>query len=228
MHSTDHSDSTEQHETIGLVVVREGRATVGRFEDGPPVADRTFERRVQRAPPGENERPDGEEGDRTEFLGRVAESITDALDDSTPLVVGGTLTATERLLDDHPELQERVSSRHTVEYAGEHGLKHLAMAADLPDATVAGWREPLDAFFDCLGGDGVVYGHKETAAAIERGAVSTLLVASSVPNERRDELVDAVQAQGGEYYIVPAQSNRGTQFAEAFGGVGGLTAEGDG
>jgi stalled ribosome rescue protein Dom34 len=60
------------------------------------------------------------------------------------------------------------------------------------------------------------------------GAVSTLLVASSVPNERRDELVDAVQAQGGEYYIVPAQSNRGTQFAEAFGGVGGLTAEGDG
>ena len=227
MHSEDHSDTTEQHGTIGLVVVTDGSAAVGHLEDGRPVTDRTFERRVQRALPGENERPDGEESDRTAFFGRVAEASTDALDDAAPLVVGGTLTATERLLDDHPDLRERVASRHTVEYAGERGLRHLATAADLPVSTLAEWREPLDAFFDRLGGEGVVYGPDETAAAIERGAVSTLLVASSVPDETRNELVDAAKVQGREYYIVPTKSERGTQFAEAFGGVGGLTAESD-
>jgi peptide subunit release factor 1 (eRF1) len=213
--------TTETHSTTadpcGLLVVTLDGAAVGRLAGSDLVVHETFERRVDRALPADPDNGREErERERAAFFRRVADAAGAHLlgDDPVPtIVVGGTVTDVDRLrevLD--PTLDDRVVTTETIEYAGERGLRALR------DAVTPDTDDPLDAFFDRLGGDDVVYGEDDVRDAIEEGTVETLFVASTFPDAKREELEERVE----ETVVVDADTERGETFASAFGGVGAL------
>ncbi|MFC5971880.1 peptide chain release factor aRF-1 [Halomarina salina] len=228
-------DAVAPDETFGLVVVERGRAAVGRLvgERVRPVWSSESQVMGKTRAGGQSAQRFARERERqaSEFFGQVADVAADAFLGEDPvagLVVGGTLTTTRAFVDggylDH-RLQERLLGEYAVEYATEQGLEHLVEQASdqLLDAEQRAAREHLDDFFARLrDGDDVTYGEAAVERAVEFGAVDTLLLASSVPRDRRDELGTAVERQGGEGLVVPSDTERGTQFTDAFGGVGAL------
>lgn len=219
----------------GLVVVERGGAALGRLVGERVVPVRTMESAVmgqsraggQSAKRFERER----RRQRREFFGEVAAAAREAFLGEDPvgaLAVGGTLGTAESFASgdylDH-RLRDRLVGTYAVEYAGVQGLQGLVEAArdDLLDAARRESRERLDEFFTRLKeGDPVAYGTDHVERAAEYGAVETALVAASVPRDRRADLEAAVTDQGGTLLVVPADTERGEQFARAFDGVGAL------
>lgn len=213
--------TTETHSTTpdpcGLLVVTLDGAAVGRLTGSDLLVHETFERRVERALPADPEEGREErERNRAAFFRRVADAAGTHLlgDDPVPTVaVGGTVTDVDRLRETlDPTLDDRVLTTETVEYAGERGLRALR------DAVTPDTDDPLEEFFDRLGGTGVVYGEDDVREAVEEGAVETLLVTSTFPAGKREELEGTV----GEAVIVDADTGRGETFVAAFGGIGAL------
>lgn len=222
-------------ETFGLVVVERGRAAIGRLIGDRVVPIRTLESQVmgksraggQSARRFERER----ERQEREFFGEVGEVASDALggDDAVAgLAVGGTLVTAENFVSgsylEH-RLADRLLGTYPVEYATERGLHQLVDAARerLLNAERRDERARLEEFYARLrDGDTVAYGDDEVERAIEFGAVETALVASSVPRDRRRELETAVSRRGGDVVVVSSETERGSRFADAFGGVGAL------
>jgi len=221
-------------ETFGLVVVERGGAAVGRLVGERVVPVWTGDSRVmgKTRAGGQSAQRFARERERQthEFFERVARVAGDAFLDEDPvagLVVGGTLSTADRFVSggflDH-RLRDRLLGTYPVEYATERGLDHLVeRAADrVLDAEGRETRERLDAFYAGLREEGAVtYGETAVERAAEFGAVETLLVASSVPRATREQLASAVEDRGGEALVVPADTERGTGFADTFG-VGAL------
>jgi peptide subunit release factor 1 (eRF1) len=213
--------TTETHSTTpepcGLLVVTLDGAAVGRLAGDDLVVHETLERRIERALPADpDDGREERERERAAFFRRVADAAgTHFFGDNAVMAVavGGTVTDVDRLRETlDPALDERVVAIETLEYAGERGLRALR------DAVTPGTDDPLDAFFDRLGGPSVVYGEDDVRDAVEEGAVETLLVASTFPEWKREELEGTV----GEAVVVDTATDRGEKFAAAFGGIGAL------
>lgn len=213
--------TTETHSTTpepcGLLVVTLDGAAVGRLAGGDLVVHETFERRVDRALPADpDDGREERERERAAFFRRVADAAGTHLlgDHAVPaVVVGGTVTDVDRLRETlDSALEERVVAIETVEYAGERGLRALR------DAVTPDTDDPLETFFDRLGGAGVVYGEDDVRDPAEEGAVETLLVASTFPDGEREELERTVS----EVVVVDADTELGEKFVAAFGGIGAL------
>jgi peptide subunit release factor 1 (eRF1) len=213
--------TTETHSTppdpCGLLVVTLDGAAVGRLTGNDLVVHETFERRVDRALPADpKDGREERERERTAFFRRVADAAGVQLlgDGAVPAVaVGGTITDVDRLRETlDPTLDDRVVTTETVEYAGERGLRALR------DTVTPDTDDPLDAFFDRLGAESVVYGEGDVRDAAEAGSVETLFVASTFPEGKREELETTVD----EAVVVDTDTDRGETFASAFGGVGAL------
>ena len=219
-HTETHSTHTETHSTtdpLGLLVVTLDGAAVGRRSGDDLVVHETFDRRVQRAlPANADDGREEREREREAFFRRIADAAERHLlgDDLVPAVaVGGTVTDVDRLRETlDPAVDDRVVTTETVEYGGERGLRALRDAVS-PDTD-----DPLDAFFDRLGGEAVVYGEADVRDAAEAGAVETLFVASTLPVSEREELERNVS----ETVVVDADTERGEKFTAAFDGVGAL------
>ncbi len=213
--------TTETHSTTpdpcGLLLVTLDGAAVGRLTGSDLLVHETFERRVERALPADPEEGRGKrDRKRAAFFRRVADAAGTHLlgDDPVPTVaVGGTVTDVDRLRESlDPALDDRVHTTETVEYAGERGLRALR------DAITPDTDDLLDAFFDRLGGTGVVYGEDEVRDAVAGGTVETLLVASTFPAGKREELERTAETT----VVVDADTDRGETFVAAVGGVGAL------
>lgn len=217
MSDTDHIETHSTPDPLGLLVVNLDGAAVGRLSGDDLVVRETFDRQVQRAPPADTD--DGREErerERSAFFRRVADAADVALlgDDPTPAVaIGGTVTDVDRLREAlDPELDGRVVATETVEYGGENGLRALR------DAVTPDTDDPLDAFFERLGSDAVVYGEDDVRDAAQEGVVETLFVASTLPAAEREEL----EGSASETVVADADTERGGQFVAAFDGVGAL------
>ncbi|WP_459193102.1 Vms1/Ankzf1 family peptidyl-tRNA hydrolase [Halosimplex sp. J119] len=145
------------------------------------------------------------------------------------LLVGGTAVTVDDFLEgDHLDYRlddAIVGGHYAVEYAGEQGLHQLVDRAsdELEAAAERPAREALETFFDALGGDDpVVYGPEETTEALDYGAVETMLCSAALPAEEIREWEARTEEEGGETVVVPDESDRGTRFREAFGGIGAL------
>jgi len=237
MSDTNHTEThSPPPDPLGLLVVALDGAAVGRVTETELVVHETFERRIRRPLPNDaDDNREQRERERASFFQRVADAAAASLLDADPVpavVVGGTVTDVDRLRETlDPELDDRVTTTETVEYGGERGLRALR------DAVVPDTDDTLDVFFERLGDGGVAYGEKAVRTAAERGDVETLLVASTLPERDRDALktvlgetsedADCVDAtvSGPSHVVVDAETERGTKFVTAFGGVGALLDE---
>jgi len=222
-------------ETFGLLVVERGGAAVGRL-----VGDRVEPIHVVDSQVMSSSRAGGQSARRFarererqahEFYEEVGGIATEAFLGEDPVegvVVGGTLSTARRFVDDgylDGRLVDRLLGTYGVEYATERGLEQLVDAAsdELLDAERRQAREYLDEFFEGLrDGETVTYGRDAVDRAVEFGAVDVALVASSVATDDRERLATAVERQGGDVCVVPADTDRGERFARTFDSVGAL------
>lgn len=229
-------DAVAPGETFGLVVVERGRAAVGRLVGERVRPVRSFESQVmgsnraggQSAKRFERERA----RQKREFYGELGRVANDAFLDGdepvTGLVVGGTMTTADEFVSgeylDH-RLRDRLLGTYSVEYGTVTGLEELVDAAEseLLDAERREERAALDEFFERLrDGTTVAYGSAELEQAVEYGAVDTALVSASLPRDRREEIEASVSRQGGDVRVISMETDKGSQFAETFDGVGAL------
>lgn len=143
------------------------------------------------------------------------------------LVLGGSEVMVERFEDgDHlpDRLADRVAGPFEVAYASEQGLRELVEAAEDVDALDVGEaRETLDTFFaDLDGDDPAVYGHEDTAEAVDNGAAETVLLADSLDAADAQILARQAAETGADTVVVPTGYDRGERFAEGFDGVGAI------
>lgn len=228
-------DATMAAETFGLIVVERGRAAVGRLVGDHVHVVRAFESQVmgdtraggQSAQRFQRER----KRQKHEFFTEVASTAADAFlgdDPTSGVVVGGTHGTVKTFVSDaylDHRLDEQVLGTYAVEYATEQGLHQLVekAAQELLDATQRETRARLDEFYERLReGTTVAYGADEVEQAAAWGAVDTALLADTLSQNRHDEIETAVTQQGGDVHVVPTTSERGTQFADAFDGIGAL------
>jgi len=223
-------------DTYGLIVIERGGAALGRLVGDRVHVIREFDSQVMgktRAGGQSSQRFARErERQKHEFFQSVGRAATDAFSNPdgvvTGVVVGGTLgTAKEFTTGDYLDhrLKDRLLGTYSVEYATEQGLEELVTKAEaeLLDADHREEREALEAFFTGLrDGDTVTYGRAEVATAVEYGAVETALLGVTIPRDEREDLAKAVADQGGDVLVIDAETERGAQFAENFGGVGAL------
>ncbi|WP_227356206.1 peptide chain release factor aRF-1 [Haladaptatus salinisoli] len=230
------TEAVTPDETFGLIVIERGGAVIGRLVGERIIPIRTFESQVMGKSRAGGQSAQRFERDRErqvrEFFQQVSNVATDAFTGDegavTGLVVGGTLATAKRFVSnghlDH-RLRNRLLGTYSVEYATVQGLHQLVEKAEeqLFDAEQREGRERLDEFYSRLrDGDRVAYGVEEVERAIEFGAVEAVLVASPVSRDQREELETAVEQQGGEGYVISSDTERGSQFTTAFGGVGAL------
>jgi peptide chain release factor subunit 1 len=139
------------------------------------------------------------------------------------LLVGGTTVTVDEFVDgEHldADLADRVVGTYSVEYASEQGLRELVDAAsDDREGTRA--HEALSSFLAAVGGDDpVAYGHDEVDDALAYEAVETLVVSAALAAAESEGLADRAREQGGEVVVVPAETEDGQRFRDAFDGVG--------
>lgn len=227
-------DAISPSDTFGLIVIEKGGAAIGRLVGDRVISIRTLESQVmgktraggQSARRFERER----ERQKHEFFQKVAAIANDGFVDDdvvSGVVIGGTLaTAKEFASGDYlnHRIKDRILNTYSVEYGTIQGLNQLVEKAQsqILDAEHQEEREILDEFLSRLrDGDEVAYGD-EIEKAIEYGAVDTAIVSTEVSRERRDEIEDAVAQQGGRVCVISTETERGSQFAETFNGVGAL------
>lgn len=119
-------------------------------------------------------------------------------------------------------LQDAIVDTVAVEYASEQGLRQLARKAEdsIEAAAQSDAREALEEFFESVEDDEVVYGRDRTGEALAYDAVDTILLSAALPTEIARDLEERTAEQGSDRVVVPADSERGQRFEEAFGGVG--------
>jgi peptide chain release factor subunit 1 len=222
-------------ETFGLVVVQRGGAAVGRLVGERVVPVHVEESRVMRSSRagGQSAKRFARERERQahEFFERVGEMADGAFLGDDPVegvAVGGTMVTAKRFVEgnylDH-RLTDRVVGTYAVEYATVQGLEQLVDAASerLLDAQRREGRERLEEFRSRLrDGEPVAYGREELERAVEFGAVDAAVLASSLPADERRAIDAAVSGQGGDVYVVSADTERGSSLANAFDGVAAL------
>lgn len=226
----------ESSGTYGLIVVERGEAAIGRLEGGTVEHLESFESGV----PGKT-RAGGQSADRFErrreerkadFFGSVAEEAERAFLGEDPVdgvLLGGSTVTVEEFRDgdflDH-RLRDRILETVAVEYATERGLHQLVESVDerVLDDVQREARDALDRFLDRIGeGDEeVVYGREETERTLTYEALGTLLVSDALDPETARGFEERAEEIGAERVVVPTDIERGKQFREAFGGVGGF------
>ncbi|ADM11483.1 peptide chain release factor subunit 1 [Encephalitozoon intestinalis ATCC 50506] len=130
-------------------------------------------------------------------------------------------------------LDNRIKVIKTVDtnYGGEGGLNQaIELCEDiLKDVKLSKEKKVLQKFFDEINTESgkFCFTMKETMQCLEMGAVETLIVYENLTNVKDEELfVDWIaenyKSFGCTLMFVSDKSAEGTQFAEGFGGIGGI------
>lgn len=177
-------------------------------------------------------------------VGELASAHFLATDASGPRVEGLVLAGAAEMKEEvlaanalHPKLRAVLLRTVTVAAGGELGLAQaIERAADaLGGVRLLAEQQLLAAFNDELarGSARCVYGVAETLAALEQGAVATLLVhdglrlahpqgAGEGDTPLLDWLADHHREHGATLELVSTASEAGARFANGLGGIGGL------
>ncbi|WP_255151550.1 Vms1/Ankzf1 family peptidyl-tRNA hydrolase [Halorarius halobius] len=141
------------------------------------------------------------------------------------LLVGGTDVTVEQFADgDHLDhrLDEKILDTYAVEYASEQGLRELVEAASERLEARGDATDALSAFLRAVGDDEepTAYGRDGVDEALTYEAVETLVVSEALDPAAIGEFEERAAEQGGDSVVVPADTEDGSRFEEAFDGVG--------
>jgi peptide chain release factor subunit 1 len=172
------------------------------------------------------------EGLAKEFFRRVADAMKEIFFNMPKLagiLVGGPIPTKEEFLEQGElvtKLKEKVTAVKDIGYTDEHGLKLLVEASqeDIAQQEFIKEKVIIQKFFETLGKsrEKATYGYEKTKLALERGAVSVLLLAKKIPREQMQELESLAENIGSEVYIISDENQEGEQFYNLTKGAGAI------
>lgn len=174
---------------------------------------------------------------RLAYVKKVAEICTNLfLSDEKPNVEGLILGGHSDLKHEMREfleyrLKDKVLKTVDTNYGGENGLSEaIELSAEvLKDVRFAKEQTLLRKFFEEMTLDTGKYCFtlKGTLAALEMGAVETLIIFENCEEKHNGELfidwiAENYKSYGCNLDVVSDKTGEGTQFVEGFGGIGGI------
>lgn len=172
------------------------------------------------------------EGLAKEFFKKVAEAMKEVFFDMPKLkgiLVGGPIPTKEEFLEQGEmvtKLKEKVIAIKDIGYTDEHGLKLLVEASneDIAQQEMIKEQKLIIKFFETLGKKPhlAVYGEEKVKLALERGAVSVLLLSKKLPKDKMQEVERLAANIGSEVVIISTENQDGEQFLNLTKGLGAI------
>jgi peptide chain release factor subunit 1 len=165
-----------------------------------------------------------------EFLTKVGEEASNLFlkqEKLAGVIVGGPGPIKERFVKEgylNYMIQKKVLGIKDTGYTGEYGLEELVKRSeDLVKETALGKeREIMEKFFTEISKEGLaVYGEEKVKAALEVGAVDTLLISEEYPSSKAEELVKLAEDLGANTIFISVETSEGREFLK-LGGIGAL------
>ena len=172
------------------------------------------------------------EGFAKEFFKRVAEAMKEIFFDMPKLegiIIGGPIPTKEEFLEFGElvtKLKEKVIAVKDIGYTDEHGLKLLVEASqeDIAQQEFIKEKAIIQKFFETLGKNPskAAYGLERVRLALERGAVSVLLISEDLPKDEQVELERKAENVGSEIFLISNENQEGEQFYNLTKGTGAI------
>lgn len=172
------------------------------------------------------------EGLAKEFFRRVAEEMKKIFFDMPKLkgiLVGGPIPTKEEFLEEGnlvTKLREKVIAVKDLGYVDEHGLELLVEDSqeDIKGQELIKEKKILEKFFSTLGKERkmVAYGEKEVRLALERGAVSLLMMSKKFDRDKMDELEAMAENISASVVIIVGEHQDAEQFWNLTTGVAAI------
>lgn len=180
------------------------------------------------------------------FFKEIAESVNNRYVDQRHEINGILIgapepTKTEFLESEylHHELRNKIISTTSISTTTEAGLRQLLNESKevIEDQEITKQREYCERFLTGLSTDEdeITYGVDQTLKALDYGAVDTLLVSENLPRDTEEQLLDgteetnvlnylqqSVQEYGSDIIFISDNFEEGSQFRDAFGGIGAI------
>src|SRR3989344_2735168 len=172
------------------------------------------------------------EGLAKEFFRRVADEMKKIFFDMPKLkgiLIGGPIPTKEEFLEEGQlvtKLKEKVIAVKDLGYVDEHGLELLVEDSqdDIAQQELIKEKKLLERFFETLGKSSklAVYGIGDVKTALERGAVSVLIISKSFSRDEAKELEEMAANIGAEVVFIDTIHQDGEQFLNLTKGVGDI------
>jgi peptide chain release factor subunit 1 len=217
-------------DSYGLVVVERGRAAIGVLDSGRVVNVREIESQVmgktkaggQSQARFERER----ERQKHEFFLDVAETATNTFGgyDARGVVIGGTLDTAKEFSREYTGYDWNVLGTYSVDHGDEEGLSELVerAAKAILDEEEGDIRELVQTFLRGVRDGSAAYGKDEVLRKLERGAVDTLLLSTSLESDEISRLSSEAESLGGETVVIDPSFEEAEMFDNISGGYGAL------
>ncbi|MFA5084728.1 MAG: hypothetical protein WC475_05140, partial [Candidatus Paceibacterota bacterium] len=144
------------------------------------------------------------------------------------ILVGGPGPTKEDWIEDGEvpsTMKKKILAVKDIGYADEHGLKLLVEASqdELAKEEITKEKAILERFFSSLGKnpEKTAYREAEVRKALEAGAVSELLLSTSLDRKLAFELEKAAVSIAAEVHFISTETNEGIQFRN-LSGIGAI------
>ena len=166
-----------------------------------------------------------------EFYRRVTDNVKEIYTTMSKLkfiLVGGPGPTKEDWIEDGEvpsTMKKKILAVKDIGYADEHGLKLLVEASqdELAKEEITKEKAILERFFSSLGKnpEKTAYREAEVRKALEAGAVSELLLSTSLDRKLAFELEKAAVSIAAEVHFISTETNEGIQFRN-LSGIGAI------
>ena len=172
------------------------------------------------------------EGLAKEFFRRVAEEMKKIFFEMPKLkgiLVGGPIPTKEEFLEEGElvtKLKEKVISVKDLGYVDEHGLDLLVESSheEIKEQELVKEKKILQRFFETLGKQTelAAYGPEKVKTALERGAVSILLISKKFDRDEAKKFESMAENISAEVIIISGDDHDSEQFFSITKGIGAL------
>jgi len=226
----------EVQEVYGLLVIDRQQATIGLLEG----KDIKVLQKLTSGVPGKV-RAGGQssqrfhritEGLAKEFFRRVAEEMKKIFFEMPKLkgiLVGGPIPTKEEFLEEGElatKLKEKIIAVKDIGYVDEHGLDLLVESSyeEIKEQELVKEKKILQKFFETLGRQTelATYGPERVKTALERGAVSILLISKKLDRDEAKEFERMAENIGAEVVIISGDDHDSAQFFSITKGIGAI------
>ncbi len=166
-----------------------------------------------------------------DFKKRAAEAVEQVflpeLGNLRGIIVGGPAIVKDDFVEGdflHHELRKKIVAIKDITYTDESGIRELINAAqdDLSSVALVRQKMLMQKFMKRLIGDGLCAYGADVEKALALGAVDTLLLSETLPEDEVDRLYEQAQALGSKVEIVSKDFEEGFQLSNTFGGKAAL------